>query len=83
MNRISKLCSVLICVRDVCSPPWASQVAVVVENLPADAGDMSLGFDPCVRKILLEEGMATHSNILGWRTPWTEESGGLQSLRSQ
>ena len=28
-------------------------------------------------------GMATHSNILGWRTPWTEEPGGLQSMGSQ
>ena len=31
----------------------------------------------------LEEGMATHSRILAWRMPWTEESGGLQSLGSQ
>ena len=29
---------------------------------------------------LLEEGMATHSTILAWRIPWTEESGGLQSM---
>ena len=28
---------------------------------------------------LLEKEMATHSNILAWRTPWTEEPGGLQS----
>ena len=28
----------------------------------------------------LEEGMATHSSILDWRIPWTEEPGGLQSL---
>ena len=28
---------------------------------------------------LLEEGMATHSSILAWRIPWTEELGGLQS----
>ena len=28
---------------------------------------------------LLEEGMATHSNTLAWRIPWTEEPGGLQS----
>ena len=28
----------------------------------------------------LEEEMATHSSILAWRSPWTEESGGLQSL---
>ena len=27
----------------------------------------------------LEEGMATHSSILAWRIPWTEEPGGLQS----
>ena len=28
----------------------------------------------------LEEGMATHSNILAWRIPWTEEPDGLQSI---
>ena len=27
----------------------------------------------------LEEGMATHSSVLAWRIPWTEEAGGLQS----
>ena len=31
----------------------------------------------------LEEGMAIHSSILAWRTLWTEEPGGLQSMRSQ
>ena len=31
----------------------------------------------------LEEGMATHSGILAWRIPWTEEPGGLQSMESQ
>ena len=31
----------------------------------------------------LEEGMATHSIILSWRTPWTEEPGELQSIGSQ
>ena len=30
----------------------------------------------------LEEGMATHSRILAWRIPWTEEPGGLQSIGS-
>ena len=29
---------------------------------------------------LLEEGMATHSSILAWKTAWTEEPGGLQSM---
>ena len=31
----------------------------------------------------LEKGMATHPSILAWRIPWTEESGGLQPIRSQ
>ena len=31
---------------------------------------------------LLEEGMATHSSILAWEIPWTEEPGGLQSMGS-
>ena len=31
----------------------------------------------------LEESMATHSSILAWRIPWTEEPGGLQSMGSQ
>ena len=35
------------------------------------------------REDLLEEEMATHSSILAWRIPWTEEPGGLQSMGSQ
>ena len=31
----------------------------------------------------LEEGMATHSSILAWEIPWTEEPGGLQAMGSQ
>ena len=31
----------------------------------------------------LEEGMATHTSILAWKTPWTEEAHGLQSLGSE
>ena len=31
----------------------------------------------------LEKAMPTHSSILAWRIPWTEESGGLQSMGSQ
>ena len=31
----------------------------------------------------LEESMATHSSILAWEIPWTEEPGGLESMRSQ
>ena len=35
------------------------------------------------REDLLEKVMATHSSILAWRTTWTEEPGGLQSMGSQ
>ena len=59
---------------------WASLVAQMVKNLPAmqDTWVWSLGGkDP------LEKGMATHSSILSWRIPRTEEPGGLQSLGSQ
>ena len=36
-----------------------------------------------VREDPLEKEMAMHSNILAWEVPWTEESGGLQSMGSQ
>jgi len=49
----------------------------VVKNPHANAGDLGsipgLGRSP-------EKGMATHSSILAWRIPWTEEPGGLQSM---
>ena len=37
---------------------------------------------PC-QEDLLKKGMATHSSILAWRIPWTEEAGGLQPMGSQ
>ena len=58
----------------------ASLVTQVVKNLPAirETRVQPLGWeDP------LERGMATHSSILAWRIPWTEEPGGLQSMGSQ
>ena len=33
-------------------------------------------------EVLLEEGMTTHSSVLAWRIPWTEEPGRLQSIES-
>ena len=64
------------------NPHRASQVVLVVKNPPANAGDArDIGLihgweDP------LEKEMATHSSILAWRIPWTEEPGGLQSMGS-
>ena len=56
---------------------WAFLVAQTVKNLPAiqETWAQSLGWeDP------LEKEKATHSSILAWRIPWTEEPGGLQSM---
>ena len=58
----------------------ASVVAQLIKNLPAmkETWILSLGQgDP------LEKGMVTHSSILAWRIPWTEESCGLHSMGSQ
>ena len=62
------------------SATWASPVAQIVMNLPAmqETQVQNLG-----QEDLLEKGMATHSSILAWSTPWTEEPGELQSMESQ
>ena len=58
------------------------QVVQVVKNPPANAGDArDTGSIPGSGRS--PEGMATHSSILAWRIPWTEEPGGLQSSGSQ
>ena len=58
----------------------ASLVAQMVENPPAlwETWIRSLGWEDS-----LEKGMATHSSILAWKIPWTEEPGGLQSMGLQ
>ena len=55
----------------------------MVNSPPANAGDIGEpGLIPG-QEDPLEEGRATHSGILAWRIPWTEEHGGLQSIGSQ
>ena len=55
----------------------------MVKNLPVSTGDVrDVGSIPGLEDAL-EEEMATHSSILAWRVPWTEEAGGLQSKRLQ
>ena len=59
-------------------PVGTSLVAQMVKKLPAmqETQVQSQGLeDP------LEKGMPAHSSILGWRIPWTEEPGGLQSVQ--
>ena len=57
-----------------------------VKNPSASAGDITdVGTIPesLSREDPLEEGMATHSSVLAWRIPWTEEPGGLKSVGSR
>ena len=55
----------------------------MVKNMPANSGDSrDVGLIPGLEDPL-EEEMATHSSILAWRIPGTEEPGGLQSMGSQ
>ena len=64
----------------LCPQPGASQMAQMVKNAPAMQETWVQspgGEDP------LKKGMATHSSILTWRIPWTEEPGRLQSMGSQ
>ena len=61
----------------------ASHVAIVIKNLGANAGDVRdegliLGWEGP-----LEEGRTTHSSVLAWRIPWTEEPSRIQSIGSQ
>ena len=60
--------------------PLDSLVVQTVKNLPAmqEIWVLSLGQEDS-----LEEGRATHSSILTWRIPWTEEPGRLQAMESQ
>ena len=58
-------------------------MALVVKNLPANTGDIrDVGSIPGLGRFP-EEGVATHSSILVWRIPWTEEPGGFQSIELQ
>ena len=59
----------------------ASQVALVVKNLPANAGEIRDVVRSLGQEDSLEEGMATHSSILAREIPWTEEQ--VPSMGSQ
>ena len=58
----------------------ASLATQIVKNLPVMQETWHRTLD---QEDLLEKGMATHSSILAWRIPWTEEPGGPQSMGSQ
>ena len=58
---------------------WASHIALVIKNPPANAGDVRDAGWPLGQEDPLEEGTATHSSIVARRIPWTEAPGRLQS----
>ena len=58
-------------------------MAQTVKNLPAMQETQETPVQSLVREDPLEKEMATHSCILAWEIPWTEEPGGLQSMGSQ
>ena len=61
----------------------AAPVASLVKNLHAKQEMQVMQVWSLGQEYSMEEGMATHSSILAWRIPWTEEPGGLQSMGSQ
>ena len=60
----------------------ASQVVLVVKNSPAKE-TQELRVRALGQEDPLEEGIATHSSILAWKSPWIEEPGRLQSMGLQ
>ena len=95
-TKMVQACLIILSVQDLESDflqmPWfllfgsgigdhsSSLVAQSVKNLPAvqEIRVRSLGWEDS-----LEKEMATHSSIFAWKMSWTEEPGGLQSMRSQ
>ena len=55
----------------------------MVKNSPAVWQTQEIGVQTLSWEDPLEKDMATHSSILAWEIPWTEEPGGLQSMGSQ
>ena len=58
-------------------------MALVVKTLLANAGDVRDSDWIAESEDSLEDGMATHSSVLAWRIPWTEEPSGLRSMELQ
>ena len=58
-------------------------MAQQIKNLPAMQETQEKQVQSLGQEDPLQEEMASHSSILAWRIPWTEETGGLQSMGSQ
>ena len=69
----------VVCIRSSLASPAGS----VERNPPARQEPQEIGVQSLAQEDSLEEDMATHSSILTWKTPWTEEPGRLQSMGLQ
>ena len=58
-------------------------MVLVVKNPPASAGDIETQVRSLGQEDPLDKEMATHSSILAWEIPWTEEPSRLQFMRPQ
>ena len=67
--------------RHVCIQRWGFHGGSAIKSLPANAGDARDVDSIPVWERSPREGMAAHSCILDWRTPWTEEADGPWSIR--
>ena len=67
----------------MCLLTGASQVALVVQNPSANAGDVTDPGSISGSGNPLEEGMATHSSFHAWKIPWAEKPDRLRSMRLQ
>ena len=61
---------------------WGFPGGTVIKNLPVIQETQEMEVRSLGREDPLEKEMATHSSILPWNIPWTEESGELQSMGS-
>ena len=59
---------------------WGFSSGSAVKNLSAVQEPQEMWVRSLGREDAVEKGMATHSSILAWQVPWTEEPGGLQSM---
>ena len=75
LNSLSCMCFFFNCSKIYIGAPLVAQM---VKNLPAMQETRVQSLD---QEDPLEKGMATHSSILTWEIPWTEEPGGLHSMR--
>ena len=80
---LTSFCMTRWIVNDFLGFYWGFPGGTSGKELPANARDIKTLVWPLGQNDPLKDGMATHSSILAWRIPWTEEPGGLLSIGSQ